>query len=315
MKEGTFVFEYQPEIWPLPHPHQLHALQEGDSVAELVCFPDGHLALLVTTDSGRKEHHFQRVNLRKGQIFKFAFGWDSNSASAAAGGEMLATLEGSKGTVLDVKAKRDANYEMGSVSIDREILMDIPREEWLFIETLGDVSRKIECQSRYELVRLSALLRQLLCDGMPLFHSINRKLRLAVSFEVANISDENIPDLEPPQTSMCSLYPDAQEHVVRVDLDRFLKLICVSHRGVDCTVGHVIDAVANAFGGVHLGRLRSEEDKALDVLSNELLLQDESAVLYCLREIGKVTLRALMPLVEAILKQYQPPATSPSVVG
>ena len=86
-----------------------------------------------------------------------------------------------------------------------------------------------------------------------------------------------------------------------VDRDRFLRLGTITHGGVDCTVGDIIDVVAHAFGGVHYGQLLSDGNRALAVLEKEVLIDDESMVLHSLHDIGKVTVKALIPLAEAIL--------------
>ena len=64
--------------------------------------------------------------------------------------------------------------------------------------------------------------------------------------------------------------------IAGVDRDRFLRLVTITHGGVDCTVGDIIDVVAHAFGGVHHGQLWSDGDRALAVLEQEVLIYDES---------------------------------------
>lgn len=312
MDEGTFYFEFQPQQWPPSTSHRLHRVERDGSIADLVCFPDGHLALIVEFNGDRKEHHFQRVRIQDGGIVKFAFSWSRDGASAAAGGDMLSPFEESRGQVLDLKIKGKVSYEMGHLSVSPDALHKTSRNEWLFLETMADVTRKLTSASRYDLVRLSALLRQLLCDNPPLAQEVNRKFKLDLVFEVAIKQRQSVPEPQAVLTNWRSLYPDTQEEVTGVDRDRFLKLGTITHGGVDCTVGDIIDVVAHAFGGVHHGQLWSNGNRVLAVLKKEVLIYEESMVLHSLHDIGKVTVKALIPLAEAILRRQD---TSDSAVA
>ena len=303
MDEGTFYFEYQPQRWPLSTPVRLHSIERDGTKTDLLCFPDGHLALIIESGRDRREHHFQRVSIQEGAVVKFCFSWGQNGASAAAGGAMLSSLEESDGEVMILNIKERPSYEMGHMSVSRELIKRASRDEWLFLESLADMTRKLESASRYDLVRLSALLRQLLCDNPPLAQVVSRKFRLDIHFEVAIKQNQAVPEPQMLRTSWRSLYPNTQEEIARVDRDRFLKLRTIMHEGVDCTVGDVIDVVAHAFGGVHYGQLWSDENRSLAILENEVLIHDESLVLHSLLDIGKVTVKAFIPLAEAIMLQ------------
>jgi hypothetical protein len=304
MTEGSFALEYRPQHWPLRSFHRLHRIEQDEVAVDLVCYPDGHVAVIVQSHGTQKEHHFQRVSIPDGELVKFAFSWSDVDVLASAGGEALCSLEAAAGAVLNIRTKGRATYEMGHFSADFDTLLALPREEWLFVETLGDITRKLASASRYELVRMSALIRQLLCDSTPLARLVNREIKLPLVFEVAIQNGQPIPFAESLQTNLRSLYPDTSEEVVGVDLDRFLKLVAITYKGTDCTVGDVIDVVAHTLGGVHHGQPRTDQDRVLEGLGNELLVHDESAVLHSLHDIGKVTLKALMPLAFELL-QYR----------
>jgi len=303
MDEGSFYFELQPQRWPPSTSFRLHTIERDGIKADLVCFPDGHLALIIESDCERKEHHFQRVSIQEGGIVKFAFSWGRNGASAAAGGDLLSSLEESDGQVINLKNKGKQSYEMGHLSVSRELLENASRDEWLFLETMGDMTRKLESASRYDLVRLSALLRQLLCDNPPLAQVVNRKYKLNLQFEVAIKQIKVVPEPQNLRTSWISLYPNTSEEATSVDRDRFLKLVTVTHAGVDCTVGDIIDVVAHAFGGVHFGQLTSDGNQALSILENEVLIRDESIVLHSLLDICRVTVKGFIPLAEVIMSR------------
>ena len=55
----------------------------------------------------------------------------------------------------------------------------------LFLKTLSDLERRTGSEaSEYDVLRSSALLRQLLLDGSPLVHQVNRHRRLTLVFRV-----------------------------------------------------------------------------------------------------------------------------------
>ncbi|HLE62347.1 MAG TPA: hypothetical protein VI750_04365 [Pyrinomonadaceae bacterium] len=305
MEEGTIFFEYvRPTVWPPVATTSLHRIADDRCTIDFVCFPDGHLALIVNKEGRASEHHFQRVSIPEGAIVKIAVSWGVNGVSVAAGGALLSTLDEGKGSVLDLKVKGHTSYTMGLISFSPNVLSKSSREEWLFLMTLVDISQKINTASRYGLIRMSALLRQLLCDEVPLIYVLTRKYRLKIAFEVAIKTKEVIPEADLLQTSWVTLFPTAPEEAQRVDLERFLKLETITHRKVTCNVGDVIDVVAHVFGGVHYGQVRSETGGALQVLGNEVFLTNESMVLHLLFDIARVTLRAAMPLAEAIVGSY-----------
>jgi hypothetical protein len=303
MREGTIYFEFQPPSWPPNSLRCIERVERDGSVMKVVCFPDGHFALSVAYLGEQKEYHFQRVNIPQGCFVKLAFSWCHTGVSAAAGGQMLAPYEESKEMVLDLNTKGNVTYKMGQLTISSVVLRRASRDERLFIESLGDITQKLTTGLRYDLVRLSAIIRQLLCDATPLVIAVNRELKQNLSFEIASNANEIIIEADALITNWRSLYPERQAEVISVNLKKFLKLEVITHNGVRCTVRHVILVVAHIFGGVHLGKSSEDNDRVLETLENEVLLYDESLVFHSLHDIGKVTLKALMPLAEAIIKR------------
>lgn len=304
MKEGTSYFEFMPQQWPPVTKNTLHRIERDGGVASVLSFPDGHLAVIIERgepNNSRSEHHFQRINIQHAGIVKFAYSWSESRVSAAAGGTILAKLEESEGCVLDIKIKEIASYPTGQLSVSPEILERSSREDVLFLETLMDITSKLTSESRYELVRLSALLRQMLCDTPPLVQEVNRYRKVTLLFEVDDIHNLiPIPEHESLRTDWRTLYPDSQNRVKTVKLEQFLKLVTITHEGVDFSVGDVIDVVAHAFGGVHHGKLRKNNNKKLDAFEKEIFLNGTSMVLCSLVDIGRVTLKALLPLAAII---------------
>lgn len=301
VKEGAFYFEFQALQWPPKASERLHRIEQDGATVELVCFPDGHLALVLASNGEARKYHFQRVSIESGRLVKFAFSWNRASASAAAGGALLLPLAESQGRVLDLKLMEKMTYEMGQLSVPEDALRNASRDEWLFVHSLGDMTEKLTRASRYDLIRLSALLRQLLCDSPPLALEVNRTFKLNVMFEVGIKNAQTIAESDALVTAWRTLYPLTQAEATGVDLGRFLRLQTITHAGVVCTVKDVIGVVAHAFGGVHYGQLWDDGNRALAILEKEVLVRDVSMVMHSLHDIGMVTVKALMPLAQAIL--------------
>ena len=71
-----------------------------------------------------------------------------------------------------------------------------------------------------------------------------------------------------------------------------------------------VDVVAHVFGGVHLGDILDGENRVLAILEKEVLIHNESLVFHSLHDIGKVTLKALMPLAKSLIDHYEGSGTS-----
>lgn len=121
-------------------------------------------------------------------------------------------------------------------------------QEWLFLETLADLERKLDSSTPYGLVRASGLLRQLLTDGGRLVHLVNREYRLRLEFVVPDGSD---PAPFGPMVQWVDVSARAAQERT-CDLDRFLAYKVLHFEKDAFSVKEIIRAVANKGGGVHL---------------------------------------------------------------
>lgn len=308
--EGCIYFEYGPVPWPPDQVQVVHTLYSDEALVEILGFPDGHLALTVDHNDQHQEHHFQRVRFPNNAIVKIAFSWGPAGASAAAGGVLLDAYDSSPDIVLDLNIKGEVTYKMGQLVVGSEVMAKVAPDEWLFLETLGDLSRRLSSASRYDMIRISALLRQLLFEANPLAIALSRRLRHKLSFEVSIKSKHEFPSSSDPRTSWRTLFPDNQGDVFAVDLDRFRALRTIVHDGVPCTVYDVIDLVAHILGGVHLGESRGEGTHALASLEKDVLMLGVPMVFHSLHDIGRVALNSLLPLGQAIVDKHATSAAS-----
>lgn len=168
-------------------------------------------------------------------------------------------------------------------------------DEAFFIESILDLEEKILSNSWYPILRASGILRQLLLDNF--LHDVNRPYKASVRFPIY------IPDLKTYGSHGFRVEGyDGDPNTRYVGIDEFLSSRAMLFEGQELSIREVIDACANAKGGVHKKGGRNDSQKAVlehDITSSYGGL---SPSLYTLQSIGRVTLRALLPLVEAIIQ-------------
>jgi hypothetical protein len=174
----------------------------------------------------------------------------------------------------------------------------------LFLQTLDDLSRRVDAQDPYEILGASALIRKLLLDSEPLIDQVNRQHRLKLRFRVG-LPRGLPPGLPEPVvwTKQDGLDPEAGvpgTTVQEMTRDQFLATPVLKVRGRQYTVREVILFEANIMGGVHAGSAKEEQEQVLQQLNEMFTLGGYRASLRQLKAIGKVILYGLQPLYDAV---------------
>lgn len=183
--------------------------------------------------------------------------------------------------------------------------LGLTEKEVLFINTLNDLSNKVNSNEPYEILLASALIRKLLLDDAPLLHQVNRKYKFKFEYHVGDI-------LEPPDAqekliawgALDGIEPDndsGESEVIKKTEKTFLAMIIGAANGKDYTVKDLVKYVANVMGGVHPGSTEAQQKEKLHILEN-YYVTGLNIPLAQIRSIAKVTLRALKPLKEKLLR-------------
>lgn len=148
-----------------------------------------------------------------------------------------------------------------------------------FVHTLDELESKAHAVSSYDLIRISALLRQLLLDREPLVHRVNRNLKMRIQFQVQKRDDlvqkrddwVNRNFLAQKPCSFLALHgisPHENLPTEVLSLDQFLALKVLFFNQFDYSIHEVIDYTAHKTGGVHFddGKRTREKDAAFDAL-------------------------------------------------
>jgi hypothetical protein len=143
----------------------------------------------------------------------------------------------------------------------------------LFVETLNDLEAKLrEAPSHYTILRMSALLRQLLIDrGEPLVDLVRKGRRIQISYCIAigGPYEDAVLALKPVFWAVGDgFYPEdalASKVVRRVQLPQLLSTRIMIIGGHAYTVKDVIRQLAHVEGGVHAGRPENDKERVLTV--------------------------------------------------
>jgi hypothetical protein len=179
----------------------------------------------------------------------------------------------------------------------------LTQEEQLYQKTLDDLNNRINSQDPYEILGVSALIRKLFLDDHSLVNQVNREHKLKFVF---NVCLPTIP-LESPDIKVFSIQdgldPDTSrpgKAVSQLGRDQFFRTIVLVINGKKYTIKDVVLFEANIMGGVHAGSPKSEKEKILKTLNDQLSIGGYASSLRQLQAIGRVVTKALAPLTQRV---------------
>lgn len=170
----------------------------------------------------------------------------------------------------------------------------------LFLETLVDLERQLASRKPYDLLRASALLRQLLLESHPLVDQANRELRVKVRYAVIPYDPPPFPlNIHISPAVVTDDFPNgpSRELVVR---SAFLAAVLGQMNGEKITTQAVILHAAHVLGGVHIDRPENADAQVLVALNRAFSLGGTDPTLQLIAAIGRGVLKALQPLRDAV---------------
>ena len=178
------------------------------------------------------------------------------------------------------------------------------QQELLFLKTLDDLRNRIRSNDPYEILGASAIIRKLFLDDQPLVDQVNRQYKLKFDFNVC-LPAPNPPGLPEPVVFSIQdgLDPDTSlpgKPISHLKRDQFLKIVVLVINKKKYTIKDVILFEANIMGGVHAGSPKTEKEKVLKLLNDQLSIGGYASSLRQLQAIGRVIIKALTPLQEHI---------------
>jgi len=183
--------------------------------------------------------------------------------------------------------------------------------EKLLINTLEDLQSRLDKGDEYNLVRGSALIRQVLIDGGNLLSLVNKNYKLDIRFRTQKNKPkfQNKPTIDGIEyetvigiTFLNPKHKD-EEFIDYIKLDKFLEYPIIFFDGQDFTVLQIIKQCAHIYGGVHAGKMKTDEEIKLDLANKTLSHGEVSCTVDAMTDIIALTINALKPLVDEINKK------------
>jgi len=182
----------------------------------------------------------------------------------------------------------------------------------LFVDTCHELEQRLVENTPHSILRTSLPLRQLILDDSPLVLQLRRTHRaVPVEFtvDVSAIDWDTVgfpaPDVEFLLDQALGPLPPMFKRIT-LDLERFLKLRFARVEQKTFTVKEVIEFMAYVEGGIHLGRAPDDEQKRLEEIGKFFQLDNLSLVYVAMRGIATAALRAMRPMLDAVLKTGAP---------
>jgi hypothetical protein len=181
--------------------------------------------------------------------------------------------------------------------------LDVDR---LFFHTLRDLERRTVATDEYEALMSAALLRKLLLDKGRLVDQVNRSYRLDLRFRISGVSpfEQLIWDSNPMFWAIeDALDPESPLAYAPVDAtrDQLLARRVMRFRAKWITIRDVIDQLANVEGAVHVGNAKDERQRAVQAAGRFYSNAGLPGVVSHIKLIGRITVRGLNPLRDAVV--------------
>lgn len=175
----------------------------------------------------------------------------------------------------------------------------------LFVHTLRDLERRTAATDEYEVLLSAALLRKLLLDQERLMDQVNRRYSLDLRFRISGVSpfEQQIWGSNPIFWALeDALDPESPLAYAPFDAtrDQFLRRRVMRFSETWITVRDVIDQLANIEGAVHIGKPKKERHRVLQAAGKFYSRDGLSGVVSQVRLIGRITVRGLSPLRDAV---------------
>ncbi len=297
--EGTIFLVIKPPLKPI-----LKNISIYKDIIEILIDKQNQ----ITIRKNEEETIFQSVNFIGVGHCIFLVQWSVGKIDLRInGGEEFLLASEANSKVREIKLS-DNYCDYQGIRIKNFKIPDEATEvELFFLSTIVDIQNKIESNADYDMIRAAGLLRQIFLDGS---NSLLSKIKGQASVHFT-ITDNTDPLPLEPKLTISSLFPHNYKAVKKrdVNIDEFLCEPCYISEDKIITVKDIIKACANGKGGIHHGEIKSgkrmEEEKFVLEFDNETTVLGKEPSILQLRDICDISMIALAPLIQGIIKKYE----------
>ena len=179
--------------------------------------------------------------------------------------------------------------------------------EKLFLRTIQDMESRIKAPDAYEVLGLSGLIRRLFLDDNPLVDQVNRVYRQKIKFVITDPNSQYTQIVLSTKPSFYSvqdgLDPDTalpNKVKIEVNRDQFFGTMVLMIEGKPYSIREVVLFEANIMGWIHAGAPKTDKERALAEINNLYIGGSTRAATRQLQAIGRIIIKALQPLREAV---------------
>lgn len=304
MSEGTIVEVVTiPEVWPPLAPTVLVHKCLDSNVVKLWVDQSNAFFLQFSGDGmDSTPIRCQRVVLEASSVVVFIIRWGDSIKLNINRFCVEFDPDGSKCPIIvrarNVRDSSSVDFMFSRIDVN-SVTCPVDR---FFLETLKDLELKMCSGDRYQVVRSSALLRQLFIDESPLVHKVNSKYKHKLVFRVIEAAG-NLP-INDVHVHWVNIDPHgfSSANVVDLDLSKFLAAKILVYKGQSASVKDVIKLCSNSKGGVHYGSFYGVEQGVLQDYDDICRIIGSEPSLEAIIGIARVALSAVRPIVSAIVK-------------
>jgi len=300
--------------WPWPPSGEV-TIYEGNHeniAVRLVGLADGHLRLSIQyTEGSSVLQDYQKLQTEECGFVILIIVLHAKGPTLYLNGERVLPCEEAQGEVQRLNVGKTQRTSVGLPPFSNPSMLD-DEQEALFVGTLIDMSAKVSTGQKYDVIRASGLLRQLLLDDSPLVHQVNRSHRKQLKFKVLQFP-KDLPSEHKVNFLWLDIDPSSvpSANANECDLQGFLAALCLRIGDTHYSVGDVIKLCAHVKGGIHSGKPKTQAETELLNLDRKHRLFEQEPSIAAMRGIARVALSGLWPLVQAIwqnVKGAQPNA-------
>jgi hypothetical protein len=174
------------------------------------------------------------------------------------------------------------------------------QQEQLYLKTIDDLNNRISSNDPFDILSASGIIRELFLDDQPLVDLANEQYKSNFTFDVC-LSSPDPPGFPAPVVFSIQegLDPDTSESgklTFKLAREQFLKVVLMVVGGRTYSIKDVVLSGATIMGAVHSGSAKSEKEKVLKAVNDQMPIGGYASSLRQLQAIGRVIIKALTPL-------------------